>query len=180
MLDQSEEKTLPQRSGPYVLAFCAPPLTRKNTISVYDLSRIFKTPSLSLLPLRAPKNAILRHTPPSPAQPPGRVLVLNAVITGTIAGLATALLMVNRGNNDNDINSTKIGHSVDRPIPRPTPSTTDGDYDWFEDGNIYVDLPPFSMVLEPWGGDDCDHGDGDGRISADGLIDVTIHTSTTS
>ena len=88
------------------LHFVPSPLTRKNTISAYDLSRIFKTLSLSLLPLPASKIMILRHTHPLPAQPPGRVLVLIAVIAGTIIGLATALLMVNRGNNDNNINST--------------------------------------------------------------------------
>ena len=193
--------------------FAPPPLTRKNTISAYDLSCIFKTLSLSLLVLPAPKNTILRHTHPSPAQPPGRVFVLIAVIAGTIVGLATALLMVNRGNNDNYINRTEIGtegrigsgdgggggivvvsfmpkstprltqRPTQRPTHRPTPSPTpypvqpaDGDRDKGEDkdGKVYVDLPPFGMVLERQGGGNRDYGEGNGGITLDRFADVTL------
>ena len=44
----------------------------------------------------------------------------------------------------------------------------------YEDGNVHVDLPHFGMVLKPWGGDDCDYGDGDDGITAYQLVDVTF------
>ena len=91
---------------------CAPPPSHAKIRYPHMIFRVFSETSLSLslLPLRAPKNTILHHIPPSPAQPPGRILVLIAVIAGTIVGLATALLMFNRGNNDDhNINSTEIG-----------------------------------------------------------------------
>ena len=68
-----------------------------------------------------------------------------------------------------------------RPTHRPTPSPTPypvqpadggGGKGEEKEGKVYVDLPPFGMVLGTWGGDDRDHGDV--GITLDRFSDVTL------